>query len=163
MVLVLKYRESNAMGSALNTWQMPQTGYRPMHCWRNPKKVVVNYHAIWWMFWNYFQLFLIMGLNKTYIQTMKNGTVAPPCVKFHVEIPSAVWTGRRSPFYLNWSQIVLGSGHNYGWGRWKFENPPHSKFAPALRHLPTAFLPPSKAVRVRTTLVKGHIMKYAEV
>ncbi len=27
---------------------------------------------------------------KTYIQTMKNGTVAPPCVKFHVEIPSAV-------------------------------------------------------------------------
>ena len=25
MVLVLKYGESNAMGSALNTWQMPQT------------------------------------------------------------------------------------------------------------------------------------------
>ncbi len=27
---------------------------------------------------------------KTYIQTMKNGTVAPPFVKFHVESPSAV-------------------------------------------------------------------------
>ncbi len=25
VVLVLKYGESNAMGSALNTWQMPQT------------------------------------------------------------------------------------------------------------------------------------------
>ena len=25
MVLVLKYGESNAIGSALNTWQMPQT------------------------------------------------------------------------------------------------------------------------------------------
>ncbi len=25
VVLVLKYGESNAMGSALNTWQIPQT------------------------------------------------------------------------------------------------------------------------------------------
>ncbi len=32
-----------------------------IHCWRNPKKVVVNYHATWWMFWNYFQLFFYNG------------------------------------------------------------------------------------------------------
>ncbi len=34
-----------------------------LHCWRNPKKVVVNYHTTWWLFLNYFQLFFIMGLN----------------------------------------------------------------------------------------------------
>ena len=29
MGLLLKYGESNAKGSALNTWQMPQTAHQP--------------------------------------------------------------------------------------------------------------------------------------
>ena len=42
---LFKYGESNAMGSALNTWQMPQTARQPCIT----LKLYITYHVQWFV------------------------------------------------------------------------------------------------------------------
>ncbi len=48
--------------SAQALWYSARLPYN-YHCSGNAKKVLVNYDAIWWMFWNQFFQILIMGLS----------------------------------------------------------------------------------------------------